>query len=797
MTHSDFAAAIQHSLVQPLSVATSITIDDRRRRNAGRCMTALACARLAQSGNQPQHVRHSLFNWNGGFIGLRNSRVADQFWSNLLPSVSEELHSLADKAPVAYLFLHWDLEQGVFHAWAVPEDIAAAALAGVPCDVVTGRRTILVSPEDHQLKSSPEAPSFAPYYSRVELSSFEREKLLEAIKTDDNVKEERLASELPNDAAPQDVDNGPSETALDDDESDEPVTGTYTTDTVQFILDLPEHETDAAWHKQNKRRYETVLRDPSQQIVDQLRSKYIQRLSPAVAGGKRHLSVLKKNDYGKGGYHDHYWYAFYDPAAESKTKSVQLFVHFRGRERVWGYGFAMGNYCNEYLDRLVKVVEANRPAVADYIRSAPAGTLIRLYSGGNEVQLMPSQFAESLSQPAKAQFGLDGSLTDIAIVREFPLSNLVDHAATFVDEVGEYFTWVWTIFEAALTGCWSATVPKATKAEIIDGSSADVDEDAPETIKELAELTALPESFLDDLEDALSARQQAILVGPPGTSKTFVARQFARYFVRQRGRHPQGTSDVLYMHANWTYEDFFEGLKPTSKDGVLNFEPRAGFFLEWVQRLKDCAPGSRHVLVLDEINRCDTAAVLGELLQLLEYRGTTVRLLSGRSFVFPSNLFIIGTMNSADRSIGRLDLALRRRFLWLNLHSQTDTLARWLKRPGNNPIGFKAESLSRVNDVLVEHGIPPEQHIGHALFMLQRRGEDDVTSPMLDIPLNERRLRQIVRFSVLPYVRELLTMQFGQAAPDLLRQVEDLLLECVNRTTSVASGILYDGESKA
>lgn len=784
MTHSEFADAILHNLAQPSSDATSITIDDRRRRNAGRCMTAFACARLARSGEQPQHVRHSLFKWNGGFIGLRNSRVADQFWTNLLPSVSEELHSLTDQGPVAYLFLHWDLQQGAFHAWAIPEEIASRAMVQVPPNPGNGWRTILISPEDHQLRNAPEEPSFAPFYARVELSSFEREKLLEAIKTDDNVKEERVASDSSEDAAPNDGNGRALETAIDDDESDEAIMATYTQDTVQFILDLPNHETNGAWHEKNKRRYETVLRDPSQQIVDQLRANYIQRLNPAVAAGKRHLSILRKNDYGRGGYHDHYWYAFYDPAVGSKTKSVQLYVRFLGRERVWRYGLSMGNYCEEYLGRLVTAVDANRSGVAEYIRSAPAGTVIRLFSKTDTFQHTPVEFAELLTQSSAPWLGVDKLLTNIGIIREFPLSTLPEHANTFVVEIGDYFTWLWPFFEAAMTGRWNAPVLKLPKAEFIDDTFVEVDEDAPETIKVLAVLTALPESFLGDLEDALSARQQAILVGPPGTSKTFVARQFARYFVRQRAGYPQGTSDVLYMHASWTYEDFFEGLKPTSKDGSLNFEPRAGFFLEWVQRLKDYAPRSRHVLVLDEINRCDTAAVLGELLQLLEYRGTTVRLLSGRNFVFPNNLYIIGTMNSADRSIGRLDLALRRRFLWLNLHSQPDTLARWLKRPGNNPLGFKAESLVRVNEVLEEHGIPPEQHIGHALFMLQRRGEDDVTSPMLDIPLSEKRLRQIVRFSVVPYVRELLTMQFGQVDTDLIRRIEISLLECVDRPTS-------------
>ena len=241
-------------------------------------------------------------------------------------------------------------------------------------------------------------------------------------------------------------------------------------------------------------------------------------------------------------------------------------------------------------------------------------------------------------------------------------------------------------------------------------------------------------------------------MGPPGTSKTYIARQFA-HFVRQRHDRLQGRFDVLYMHANWGYEDFFEGLKPTTTAGSLTFEVKLGYFLDWVDRLKDFDSGTYHVLILDEINRCDTAAVLGELLQLLEYRGTTVRLLSGRNFVFPNNVFIIGTMNSADRSIGRMDLALRRRFMWLNVYPQPETLQKWLDRRGNNPLGFAAADLERCNELLAEHDIQPEQQIGHALFMLQRNDSDDQASPRLDVPLSERKLRQIVRFSVVPYVR--------------------------------------------
>jgi 5-methylcytosine-specific restriction protein B len=251
------------------------------------------------------------------------------------------------------------------------------------------------------------------------------------------------------------------------------------------------------------------------------------------------------------------------------------------------------------------------------------------------------------------------------------------------------------------------------------------------------------------------------------------------------------------MHAGWAYEDFFEGLRPVEQGGRLVFENRPGVFLNWVtEALRYQHPAARHVLVLDELNRCDTAAVLGELLQLLEYRGVTVPLLSGRPFVFPENLYLIGTMNSADRSVGRIDLALRRRFFWINLHPQPEVLARWLARPGNNPANFDAGALRAVNELLGERGVPPEQQVGHALFMGHAgRADDDAAGtgaaggpPAVECPLTEKRLRQVVQFSVLPYVRELmrelLLSPAVYATDDVLPRVEALLLDCLTRRKS-------------
>ena len=172
----------------------------------------------------------------------------------------------------------------------------------------------------------------------------------------------------------------------------------------------------------------------------------------------------------------------------------------------------------------------------------------------------------------------------------------------------------------------------------------------------------------------LKQRKYVVLQGPPGTGKTRLANKLLRENYENNGM-------TIQFHPNITYENFIGGLFPksTHSDLGLNFEVTRGYLLDAVEKAKKIEKNV--LLVIDEINRADLAKVLGEAIYGLEpYEDRTIQLPYdfggdiGNQLRFPSNLHILGTMNTADRSIAILDVAIRRRFAFLNMWPQAEVV---------------------------------------------------------------------------------------------------------------------------
>jgi 5-methylcytosine-specific restriction protein B len=220
---------------------------------------------------------------------------------------------------------------------------------------------------------------------------------------------------------------------------------------------------------------------------------------------------------------------------------------------------------------------------------------------------------------------------------------------------------------------------------------------------QLAAALHLPERWLQDTLDLIERRKQVILYGPPGTGKTFLAQALSKHVADGT----DGETTIVQFHPTYSYEDFFEGFRPVANDdsGNLAFSLRKGP----LRRLADAAaanPEANYFLVIDEINRGNIAKVFGELYFLLEYRDSEISLLySDEPFTLPSNIFVIGTMNTADRSIAMLDAAMRRRFAFIELHPERDpvrdVLAGWAATKGLQD--DRADLLTRLNSAIADH----------------------------------------------------------------------------------------------
>lgn len=169
---------------------------------------------------------------------------------------------------------------------------------------------------------------------------------------------------------------------------------------------------------------------------------------------------------------------------------------------------------------------------------------------------------------------------------------------------------------------------------------------------------------LADIKSLIYRKKNIILQGAPGTGKTYAAKRLAWLIL---GKKTDNRCEFVQFHQSSTYEMFIEGFRPNNEGG---FEAEVGRFVAFCKEAENDSEGKPYCFVIDEINRANISKVFGETLMLIEadHRGDAVVLpLTGERFVVPNNLYIIGMMNTADRSLALIDYALRRRFAFFEM----------------------------------------------------------------------------------------------------------------------------------
>jgi 5-methylcytosine-specific restriction protein B len=485
----------------------------------------------------------------------------------------------------------------------------------------------------------------------------------------------------------------------------------FTAKTFELLADL--HETPTkAFYAAHKAELKEHLEEPFRRLFDSVRESVREEIRECMETEKRVFSRILKNDYGVGGAWEFLWGAFY-PKGGERTKDVQLWVSMH-RERVEA-GFSFGEYSQEKQRTFLVNLAKHREVLASWLE--PRFASLHVFYGSRE------DLEASLGgTPRAASFaawaaGIDDLEASVRV--HWPEKKVLELSGTELsEEIANLFN---ELFPLVLLAIEEDPLP-AIRDYLQVGNGVPVGPPVfpppPSSPPQLqpeyplatyAAETGFEVATLETWKRAINRKGQAIIYGPPGTGKTFMAEKLAAHLIGGG----DGFSELVQFHPAYAYEDFMQGLRPQrTASGGLHYPLVPGRFLEFCKRAATCKGPC--VLIIDEINRANLARVFGELMYLLEYRKREIPLAGGGTFRIPEHVRLIGTMNTADRSIALVDHALRRRFGFIALYPRYEVLREFHAR---QETGFATtgliEQLKRVNEAIAD----PHYHLGLSFFL--------------------------------------------------------------------------------
>lgn len=278
-----------------------------------------------------------------------------------------------------------------------------------------------------------------------------------------------------------------------------------------------------------------------------------------------------------------------------------------------------------------------------------------------------------------------------------------------------------------------------------DEFDVEIEEEIEDNFDKYTKEDFLSEVFMDDneyetLKNLLLYKKNIILQGAPGVGKTFAARRLAYSIL---GVKDTNKVKMVQFHQNYGYEDFIMGYRPTS----AHYELKYGPFYDFCKQAEEDAD-NKYFFIIDEINRGKLSKIFGELLMLIETdkRGLSLQLLyRDEQFSVPKNVYIIGMMNTADRSLAMMDYALRRRFSFYEFKPafSTESFKKYQLEKGNEKFSSLIQEIIRLNKEILEDPCLGEGfRIGHSYFCTSKDTIDDEW------------LNSVVNYEIIPLLKE-------------------------------------------